>query len=147
MVFIVWFFFVLFLVSPAFKEEVMWSRQVISNLCKTRGTQESKQRSTRNQESFENLVGACGTTKKLITCICRFLDHHIITARNSSCRKVMFSQASVSHSVHQGVGIPGTWSLPGGGYACFHVPFRGVDMSRGRVGMCIGLESGAGGGG
>ena len=29
----------------------------------------------------------------------------IITACNSSCRKVMFSQVSVSHSVHRGVDI------------------------------------------
>ena len=36
---------------------------------------------------------------------------HIIIAHNSSCWKVMFSQASVSHSVHKG-----------GGYALSQVP-------------------------
>ena len=40
----------------------------------------------------------------------------IFTAHNSSCGKVMFSQASVSHSVHgEGVGIPGPMSFPGVG--------------------------------
>ena len=39
-----------------------------------------------------------------------------ITARNSSCGKVMFSQASADHSVHRGgVGISGPRSLPGRG--------------------------------
>ena len=41
----------------------------------------------------------------------------ILTARNSSCGKVMFSQVSVSHSVHLcggGIGISGSRSLLGG---------------------------------
>ena len=38
-----------------------------------------------------------------------------ITARNSSCEKVMFSQASVSHSVQGEMGISCTMSFPSGG--------------------------------
>ena len=37
----------------------------------------------------------------------------LITSRNSSCGKVMFSQASISHSVHRGIGYH--WSyVPSG---------------------------------
>ena len=47
-----------------------------------------------------------------------------ITARNSSCGKVIFSQASVSHSVH------------GGGCACL-VPGQFVEWE----GVCGGIYS------
>ena len=41
---------------------------------------------------------------------------HVFTNRNSSCGKVMLSQASVSHSVRGGGGgYPWSMSFPGGG--------------------------------
>ena len=52
-----------------------------------------------------------------------------VTARNSSCGKVMFSDACVCHSVH-GVGyfwclVPGPMSFLGVGYLWSHVPSGG----------------------
>ena len=42
-----------------------------------------------------------------------FLVLSFIIARKSSCGKVMFSQVSVSHSVHRSVGV-GVSTQPGG---------------------------------
>ena len=52
---------------------------------------------------------------------CSFYQYqmYIITARNSSCGKVMFSEACVSHSVPRGLGY--LWS---------HVLFRGIPHSQ-----------------
>ena len=61
--------------------------------------------------------------------------HTIITARNSSCGKVMFPQTSVSHSVHgRGGGGRNLWhQIPSGGrYLWSQVLSWGVGIQRGR---------------
>ena len=71
------------------------------------------------------------TYSSLVSFVCFYML--IFTVRNSSCRKVMFSQASVSHSVHRGACMTG--GVCGRGLAWWGgMCLRGACMAEGMYG-------------
>ena len=64
---------------------------------------------------FSTLSGF-GRTTRVISMLCFFKKNEIIfTARKQSCRKVMFSHLSISHSVHKGACVAGVVVCVAGG--------------------------------
>ena len=68
-------------------------------------------------KTIDHKTGNYHWTKQLLWCVGKYNRRLIFTARYS-CGKLMFSQASVTHSVHRGGSECGPNPFGGGGWVC-----------------------------